>query len=549
MQRVKALFHTFRSSIHKVTQTLSKGPLSWGVILLTVVLYYLFFFSKATPGMTMEQLMPFGGCSLLPIIIGAWRKGWRGALFAWFLLVPATILNGIFAYGATWISPVNRVPLLTLIIATLGVGLAAGQFRSTSYRLGIAYHKLAEAHAIIQKQALTDALTGLPNHRAIMDQLEKELDRARIYGRSFSLLFFDADRFKHVNDTYGHGVGDAVLCQIGKRAGSILRGGDTLGRFGGEEFVVLLPEADAHEAADVAERIRATIAAGSVVLSEEEGSIAVTVSIGLATHPSDGTSEKELLSQADEAMYIAKHLGRNQVRTAEDARHMSTDIEMMALLQHEGQHEAAEREDITPERLRETYTLRTIGSLMILLERRNEGLSAHAHAVSDLATTMATAMRVDPKDVNRIGMAALLHDIGKVAVPDVLLRKSTPLSSQEQQLLHDHAELGAQILEVSPFLYDLMPMVRHHHERWDGGGYPEQLKGAAIPLAARIIAVAEAYDSMQTALPYQASRSPEEAVTELQRCAGTQFDPAIVAICSTLLTDQQQAHSSLQRIG
>lgn len=381
-----------------------------------------------------------------------------------------------------------------------------------------------------------------------MDQLHKELQRAQRSRRPFSVLFFDGDRFKNVNDTYGHAAGDAALCHIGECAGSALRGGDTLGRFGGEEFVVLLPEADAREASFVAERIRTAVAATPVVTSQEAGNIAVTVSTGLATYPSDGTSEQELLSQADEAMYLAKRLGRNQVRTAEEARHMSADLELMALLQHEEQGKAAEREGITPERLRESYTLRAICSLTILLERRNQGLSAHANAVSDLATAIAAVMELDPKDASRIGMAALLHDIGKVAVPDVLLQKSGPLSPQERQLLHDHADLGAQILEVSPFLYDLVPMVRHHHERWDGCGYPGRLKGADIPLAARIIAVADAYDAMLQAQPYQASRSPEEARAELQRGAGTQFDPAIVAVCSALLANQQQAQSALQLV-
>jgi len=414
----------------------------------------------------------------------------------------------------------------------------AAELELTNRALTEAHADLEEAYATIQKQALTDGLTSLPNHRAVMDQLQKELDRARRYSRPFSVLFFDGDRFKKVNDTHGHAAGDAVLRQLGERAGSVLRGGDTLGRFGGEEFVVLLPEADAREASVVAERIRAAVAAGPVALTEVEGGIAATVSIGLATYPADGTSEEELLAQADAAMYVAKRLGRNQVRSAEEARHMSADVELMALLQHEGQREAAEREGMTPERLRETYTLRTICSLMSLLDRRDAGLSAHAYSVSDLATAIAGAMGVDAKGVSRIGMAALLHDIGKVAVPDVLLQKSTPLSSQEHRLLQEHADLGAQILEASPFLCDLMSMVRHHHEHWDGCGYPEQLMGTGIPLASRIIAVAEAYDAMLRDYPYQAGCSADEAIRELQRCAGTQFDPAVVEALSGLSVQQ-----------
>ncbi len=419
---------------------------------------------------------------------------------------------------------------------------------TTLVELEHAHQKLSEAYAIIQKQALTDALTSLPNHRAVMDQFSKELDRAQRYGRPLSILFFDADRFKRVNDTHGHAAGDAVLCQIGERAGSVLRGGDTLGRFGGEEFVILLPEADAREASVVAERIRAAVAAVPATTSEVEGGIAVTVSIGLSTYPTDGDAAQELLSQADEAMYVAKRLGRNQVRTAQEARQMGADVELMALLQQEGQREAAQQEGITSERLREIYTLRMIYSLLSLLQRRDESLSAHAHAVSDLATTIAQTMGLAPKEVSRIGMAALLHDIGKVAIPDRLLQKADPLSSHERVLLRDHAELGAQILEASPFLYDLVPAVRHHHERWDGSGYPDQVSGEDIPLSARIIAVAEAYDAIQRVFPYQASRSSEEAMAELWRCAGTQFDPAVVHALWAMLADQWE-QQLLQMVG
>jgi diguanylate cyclase (GGDEF)-like protein/putative nucleotidyltransferase with HDIG domain len=433
----------------------------------------------------------------------------------------------------------------TLIVFPIGLILLAGLlFVIRAYQRSEMAH--AVAHARIQKQALTDALTGLPNHRAIMDQFNKELDRARRYGRPFSLLFFDADRFKHVNDTYGHAAGDAVLSQIGERASSALRGGDTLGRFGGEEFVILLPEADASEASIVAERIRVDIASGLMATSEVEGGIAMTVSIGLVTYPTDGASEKDLLSQADEAMYVAKRLGRNQVRTAKEAKQVSVDVELMALLQEEGQREAVQRERLTPERLRETSTLRLIYSLLALLERRDQGLSAHAQGVSDLATAIATTMGLEPKQVSKIGMAALLHDIGKVAVPDKILQQTYPLSTHERARLREHAALGAQILEANPFISDLVPGVRHHHEHWNGYGYPDQLAGENIPQAARIIAVAEAYDAMQREYSYQASRSPEKALVELQRCAGTQFDPTVVQALSTLLIEQERQGQSLQ---
>jgi putative nucleotidyltransferase with HDIG domain len=331
------------------------------------------------------------------------------------------------------------------------------------------------------------------------------------------------------------------LCQIGERAGNVLRGGDTLGRFGGEEFVLLLPEADAREASLIAERIRAAVASEPMATSQVEGGITMTVSIGLSTYPNDGDTEQDLLSQADEAMYLAKRLGRNQVRTVEEVRQMGADVELMALLRQEGQREATQREETTPERLRETYTLRVISSLLSLLERRDQYMSAHAHAVSDLATNIAQVIGLGPKEVSRIGMAALLHDIGRIGIPDILLQKAQPLSPHECALIQEHAELGARILEASPFLYDLVPAVLHHHERWDGSGYPDQLEREDIPQAARIIAVAEAYDFMQRDHSYRASLSLEG---QWQNCgAGTQFDPAVVQALQEVLTSQKKQHS------
>jgi two-component system cell cycle response regulator len=249
------------------------------------------------------------------------------------------------------------------------------------------------------------------------------------------------------------------------------------------------------------------------------------------------------LQQADQAMYIAKRLGRNQVRTALEAVRMSADVELMVILQKEGQREGEEREGSTPERIRENYTVKIISSLMNLLERRDHGMSQHAYAVSDLATSMAQTMGLELFQVSRIGMAALLHDIGKVAIPDLLLLKPGRLTLHERTLMQEHAELGAQILEASPFLHDLMPAVRHHHEHWDGNGYPDQLAREDIPIEARIIAVAEAYDSMVRDHPYQTHRTSEDAQMELLRCADTQFDPAVVQALLTVLTKQHEQQS------
>lgn len=400
------------------------------------------------------------------------------------LLTSIVLLIAVHSRGGAVLLQADLVALALVVVVVIRQALTL--IENTQLTMQIHGELVVSQSELLTKrqQALTDALTSLPNHRAVVDVLTGELERTRRSQHSLSLLFFDADRFKQVNDTYGHAAGDAVLRQIGERVGSVLREVDTLGRFGGEEFVVLLPEANVNEANIVAERIRAAVAASPLATTQIDGGILTTVSIGIATYPTDADTEQGLLQQADEAMYLAKRLGRNQVRTALEARQAGVDVELITLLQKEEQYEATQREGVTAERLRETYTVKMICSLLTLLERRDESLSAHAHAVSDLATAIVQRMQQDPKEVSKIGRAALLHDIGKVALPDQLLQKSGPLSSQERAWRWEHAELGAQILEASPFLIDLMPMVRSHHERWDGHGYPDKLAGEEIPLSA-----------------------------------------------------------------
>ena len=532
MQLVNTLFFPLRSRIKTIMQTLIKGRLGWMIIVLSVILFYCFYFSQVKVGMTMEQLSSIGAVSMVSILLSAWIKARRGALLAWLLVSPNLLINGHIAYGVTLISSNHYEDLITFLLITFGISLAAGQFSSLSHRLALAY-------AAIQKQALTDSLTGLPNHRAIIDQLEKEVSRAKRYGRPFSLLFFDADRFKRVNDTYGHSAGDAVLRQIGERAGSILRGGDTLGRFGGEEFILLLPEATASEARAIAERVRTAVAARPMTIAEMPEGLPMSVSIGVATFREDANEGTELLSLADEAMYLAKRLGRNQVRTVAESRQARADPAFLLVLQEAERREAMDRQGKNPEQLQKDYTLKIISSLLLLMEQRDPAMREHSQRVSDLAITIAQELALEPHEVFQIGNAALLHDIGKVGLPDALLGKAEPLSNQERLLLNEHPERGAQILQINPFLRSLIPGVKYHHERWDGTGYPEKKGGELIPLAARIIAVAESYDTLLHGLSSQESHSLEEVIGELQRGVGTKFDRMIVQSLLSVLNQQQ----------
>lgn len=410
------------------------------------------------------------------------------------------------------------------------------------------HNALNEANTRLAALATTDVLTNLPNHRALQTLLEQEYERCRRFGHPLSLLFFDGDRFKQVNDTYGHAVGDVVLRELGERASSILRAGDTVGRFGGEEFLVLLPETNEEDAKIVAERLRSTVAASPLASSIINGGIAVTVSVGVANYPNDGTTANEIQEQADQAMYWAKRLGRNQVRTATEAVRANRDAELKALTAH-----ALERQELAVPAGRDLDTqarveqLSLIYSLMSVLDWREPGMNIHAHEVSDLVTGMARELQFDEEHTRHAATAAFLHDIGKIALPDRLLQQSRQhFSPQEWQLLHQHAELGASIVEASPWLCNLAPAIRHHHEHWDGSGNPDGLQGTAIPLEARLIAIAEAYHAMISDRTYQASMKEAEAFAELERCAGTQFDPKLLPVLRAVLEKrQEQSHAPL----
>ncbi|HVB59757.1 MAG TPA: diguanylate cyclase [Ktedonobacteraceae bacterium] len=479
---------------------------------------------------------------------------WRSLLL--YALVPAVLALVLYVWGKDPKAPLAMgtycfaLFLLVLIfvkqlvslheIHLLNRGLARAQ-QALHEKNGA----LEQANARLEQLSTTDMLTNLPNHRALQMLLAQEGERARRFDRPLSVLFFDGDRFKRVNDSYGHAIGDIVLRELGERTRSVLRAGDTVGRFGGEEFLVLLPETGEQEARDVAERLRSAVTASPLATSGVAGGIAVTVSIGVASYPADGDTMSDVQEQADQAMYWAKRLGRNQVRTATEAGHANRDAELKAVTAQALERlDQASLDGRDPESQGRVEQLFLIYSLMTALDWREPGMSEHAHEVSDLVAAMARSLHFDKKRTWQATTAAFLHDIGKIAIPDRLLQQPRRLfTPQEWRLLQQHAELGADIVEASPWLRDLAPAIRHHHERWDGAGVPDGLAGEAIPLEARLIAVAEAYHAMISERPYQAARPVYEALAELERGAGTQFDPALVPLFREVLKSLEHERS------
>jgi response regulator RpfG family c-di-GMP phosphodiesterase len=312
-----------------------------------------------------------------------------------------------------------------------------------------------------------------------------------------------------------------VLRELAERARSVLRSEDIIGRFGGEEFLALLPETDTPEARAVAERLRSAVAATPLACSEIEHGIAITVSIGVASCPADGTTPNGIQEQVDQAMYWAKRLGRNRVCTVAEATLANCDEQLKTATAH-----MLQRQELTvldtyhPEQHLWAAQLGLIYALMGALDTREPGMNKHAHEMSDLVTALARALHLGEERTLRAATAAFLHDIGRIALPDRLtwqLEQYMPV--QQRSLLQQHAELGATIVEASLWLSELAPAIRHQCEWWDGTGVPDGLRGEAIPLEARLIALAGTYHAFLH--EPGAARSVAEALAEVESRSGT----------------------------
>ncbi|MFC1911119.1 diguanylate cyclase [Chloroflexota bacterium] len=362
----------------------------------------------------------------------------------------------------------------------------------------------AQLYARAEQRARIDELTRLFNRRHFEERLKEEIARHSRYGDVFSLLLLDLDNFKTYNDIYGHPAGDILLHQIGKIIKRSIRDADQAFRYGGDEFAVVLPQAAMSAAYVVAERVRVQIASGM-----EEKEIAVTCSIGVATYPADGVISGELVTVADTALYYAKRTGGNRVYLS--SKILSEPLDNAGTYaRHNG--------------------LSAIYALVSTVEAKDPYTHGHSRKVNTYAVALAEATGLSPEEVSRVSTAALLHDIGKIGVPDKVLNKKGKLSKEDWEAIKVHPRLGATIVGNVPNLAPCVSTILHHHERWDGSGYPEGLRGEQISLEARILAIADAFEAMSAARPYRRALGGEKVLKELRRGAGSQFDPELVEV-------------------
>jgi diguanylate cyclase (GGDEF)-like protein/putative nucleotidyltransferase with HDIG domain len=369
--------------------------------------------------------------------------------------------------------------------------------------------KVAELEAQRAREHQLDMLTGLLCPSAFRRRLADEVARARRYQRPIALAIVGIDDFASVEPSHGFKASDELIRDIADQLAASFRSHDILGRTGAAEFAALLPETQAVQARDGLVRLLAELE------SAGGGGISASISIGLTGWIAEMSAEK-LLADARGAWEEAQRRGGGRIVLASDA-------------------EAA------AERAEGLVSHHAIEALAVTLTERDRYTGEHSAAVIEMSAAVARNLGLRDAEVEWIRSAALLHDIGKVAIPDEILHKPAALTPQEWELMKQHPVVGERILRALPGMGVVARIVRHEHERWDGTGYPDGLAGEQIPLGSRIILAADTYHAITSDRPYRAARGHAEAVDELTRAAGTQFDPAVTAALIGYLYGRRQA--------
>ena len=389
----------------------------------------------------------------------------------------------------------------------------------------------AHLHSELRMLAVTDPLTGVMNRRGFFEVAQKLFDWPLSSTLPCSALILDIDYFKRVNDTFGHQVGDLVIRSVAAECKRQLRDADVLGRYGGEEFIVFLPGADLIVAHGVAERLRNAVAHLSIETGM--GATSISVSVGVATRHQGSLLLEGLIQQADAAMYLAKSLGRNRTEVWEDVSRLDVPVGQPAVGWSGSAHNAPLEFGLSQKL--HTHSLEAVETESILgwvkaMELRENGEEHHAQLAADCMIRLCRRLGFKEADLVHIYRGAMLHDVGKLAVPDQIHNKPGPLDQQEWEIMRKHVDLGFQMLTPVSFLSPALAIPLCHHEKWDGNGYPRGLIGAEIPLEARLFALVDVWQALLANRCYRAAWSEDGVVDYIRSQAGKHFDPDLIEI-------------------
>lgn len=375
----------------------------------------------------------------------------------------------------------------------------------TAFILGMYVDIEREHSKELKNLANIDELTGLYNHRYFQEFLQKSIDNADKENQEVSLLFMDIDYFKNFNDINGHQAGDLLLKEISQIMKSCIRGSDVVARYGGEEFAAILPNTTENNAVKIGERIRSSIQNTYFKGQENQPDKNITISIGVSSYPKKAISKHQLINTADDALYRAKSFNRNRV---ELYRSVLDDL--------------SENMDINKDTVK---PLKAFISMMNIKDRYTYG---HTERVVIYAKYFGEYLDLTKAEKIRLQVAAYLHDIGKLEIPDDVLNKKEKLTESEKQMFINHPQAGVDFIKDIKQLDEFKPIIKHHHERYDGKGYPSGLKRTEIPYLSRILTIADSFDAMTSNRPYNKVKTQEEGIKELRDNVGTQFDPDLV---------------------
>lgn len=431
-----------------------------------------------------------------------------------FIIIASTIQMGI-RYGIT-IACISSLILLGMDLVYMPNAkvnqyfendlILTGVFILTAWPLGYYVKIENDYRKKLGELANIDGLTGVYNHRFFHESLKEKIVSCKKNQNPISLILLDIDYFKHYNDLYGHQKGDAVLRKIGLILKNNVRIKDIPARYGGEEFTVILPNASEKEAIFIAEEIRLAVERHKFEGEENQPKGKITVSIGISTFPDKAKNDVELIKSADDALYRAKFFNKNRVETYYSIlEELKNDIE-------------EEHIDL----------ITSIKTLISVINAKDRYTYAHSERVVMFSKLLGDKLNLCEEDKKVLKYGAYMHDIGKINIPKEVLNKKMPLTNEEWEMLKQHPVNGTDIIKSVDSLKNIVPLILHHHERYDGKGYPFQLKGKDIPYLSRILTVVDSFDAMTSNRPYNVGKSYDEAIIELQKCSFTQFDPDIV---------------------